>query len=55
MNVTWMVRVKFSISPYHDSIDCDVVPMQAYSMLLDRPWQYDIDLLHHGKTKDELA
>ena len=29
--------------------------MQAYSMLLDRPWQYDIDLLHHGKTKDELA
>ena len=45
-----MVRVNFSIGPYHHSIHCDVVPMQACSMLLGRPWQYDIDSLHHGKT-----
>jgi hypothetical protein len=45
-----MVRVNFSIGSYHDSIDCDVVPMQACSMLLRRPWQYDIDSLHHGRT-----
>jgi hypothetical protein len=45
-----MVRVNFLIGSYHDSIDCDVVPMHACSMLLGRPWQYDIDSLHHGST-----
>ena len=23
--------------------------MQAYSLLLGRPWQYDNNVLHHGK------
>ena len=50
MKVTRLVRVNFAIGSYHDSIDCDVVPMQACSMLLGRPWQFDIDSLHHGKT-----
>jgi hypothetical protein len=50
MKVIRMIRVNFSIGSYHDSIDCDVVPMQACSMLLDRPWQYDIDSLHHSRT-----
>jgi hypothetical protein len=35
--VTRMVRVTFAIGSYHDSIDCDVVPMQTCSMLLGRP------------------
>jgi hypothetical protein len=30
-------RVHFSIGTYHDYVDCDVVPMQAYSLLLGRP------------------
>ena len=50
VKVTRLVRVNFAIGSYHDSIDCDVVPMQACSMLLGRPWQFDIDSLHHGKT-----
>jgi hypothetical protein len=35
---------------YHDYADCDVVPMEACSLLLGRPWQYDTDSLHHGRT-----
>ncbi|XP_012702858.1 uncharacterized protein LOC105914754 [Setaria italica] len=43
VKVTRLVRVNFAIGSYHDSIDCDVVPMQACSMLLGRPWQFDIE------------
>jgi hypothetical protein len=50
VKVTWLVRVEFAIGSYHDSIDCDVVPMQACSMLLGRPWQFDKDSLHFVKT-----
>jgi hypothetical protein len=40
----------FSIGAYSDYVDCDVVPMEACSLLLGRPWQYDIDSLHHGRS-----
>lgn len=50
VKVTRLVRVHFSIGSYHDSINCDVVPMQACSMLLGRPWQFDKDSLHFGKS-----
>ena len=45
-----MVRVNFSMGSYHDYVDCDVVPMQACSLLLGRPWQYDTDCVHHGRN-----
>ena len=35
--VTQTCRVSFSIGSYADSIDCDVVPIQACSLLLGRP------------------
>lgn len=50
VKVTRLVRVSLSIGSYHDTINCDVVPMQACSILLGRPWQFDIDSLHHGRT-----
>lgn len=50
LKVTRIVRVHFSIGSYHDYADCDVVPMQACSLLLCRPWQYDRDTMHHGRT-----
>ena len=50
VKVTRLVRVQFAIGSYHDSIGCDVLPMQACSMLLGRSWQYDKDSLHHGRT-----
>ncbi|XP_066385049.1 uncharacterized protein [Miscanthus floridulus] len=50
LKVTRSVRVHFSMGSYSDYTDCDVVPMEACSLLLGRPWQYDIDCLHHGRT-----
>ena len=50
LKVTRMVRVNFSMGSYHDYVDCDVVPMQACSLLLGRPWQYDTDCVHHGRN-----
>ena len=37
--VTQTCRVSFSIGAYADFADCDVVPMQACSLLLGRPWE----------------
>jgi hypothetical protein len=42
--------VHFFIGSYHDYADFDVVPMQAFSLLLRRPWEYETDALHHGRT-----
>jgi hypothetical protein len=48
--VTHTIRAHFSIGTYHDYVDCDVVPMQACSFLLARPWEFDIDVVHHGRA-----
>ena len=48
--VTQTCRVHFSIGGYADHVDCDVVPMQACSLLLGRPWEFDNDALHHGSS-----
>jgi hypothetical protein len=47
--VTKLVRLNFAIGPYHDVIECDVVPMQACHILLGRPWEFDKDSMHHGR------
>nr|AAX96623.1 retrotransposon protein, putative, Ty3-gypsy sub-class [Oryza sativa Japonica Group]ABA92971.1 retrotransposon protein, putative, Ty3-gypsy subclass [Oryza sativa Japonica Group] len=33
-----------------DSVDCDVVPMQACLLLLGRPWEHDNDATHHDRS-----
>jgi hypothetical protein len=48
--VTHTTCVYFSIGTYHDYVDCDVVPMQACSLLLGLPWEFDTDVLHHTRT-----
>ena len=48
--VTKSARVHFSLGSYNDHADFDVVPMEACSLLLGRPWEYDNDAVHHGKT-----
>ena len=48
--VTQTCRVSFFIGSYADSVDCDVVPMQACSLLLGRPWEHDKDATHHGRS-----
>jgi hypothetical protein len=42
--------VHFTIGTYLDFVDCDVVPMQACSLLFGRPWQFDRESVHNGKT-----
>jgi hypothetical protein len=48
--VTHTARIHFSIDTYHDYANCDAVPMEACSLLLGRPWEFDTDVVHHGRT-----
>jgi hypothetical protein len=48
--VTHTTRVHFSIGTYHDYADCNVVPMQACSLVLCCPWEFDTDAIHHGTS-----
>jgi hypothetical protein len=50
VKVTQTARVHFSIGSYHAVGDFDVVPMDACSLLLGCPWEFDADALHHGRT-----
>jgi hypothetical protein len=43
-------RVSFSIGSYASPVDCDVVPMEACSILLGHPWEFDNDATHHGRS-----
>jgi hypothetical protein len=51
LKITRSIRVHFCMGSFHDYADCDVVPMEACSLLLGRPWQFDTDSLHHGLTR----
>ncbi|GKA94504.1 putative reverse transcriptase domain-containing protein [Tanacetum coccineum] len=49
--VSKRVHVPFSVgNTYKDNVSCDVVAMDAYHLLLDRPWEYDHDITHNGRT-----
>ena len=48
--VTKTARVHFSIGSYHDFADFDAVSMDACSLLLGRPWEFDTDAIHHGRS-----
>jgi hypothetical protein len=48
--VTHTARAHFSIGTYHNYVDCDIVLMQTCSLLLDHPWAFDTDVVHHGRA-----
>jgi hypothetical protein len=48
--VTHTAHIHFFIGTYHDYVDCDVAPMQACSLFLGLPWEFDIDAIHHGRS-----
>jgi hypothetical protein len=48
--VTKLLRINLAIKSYKDVVECDVVPMQACSILLGRPCQVDKDSMHHGRS-----
>jgi hypothetical protein len=43
VKVNRSARIHFFIGSYHDYADFNVVPIEACSLLLDRPWEYDTD------------
>lgn len=51
VHITHRALVSFSIGlHYKDKIFCDVVSTDVGHLLLGRPWQYDRDVSHNGKT-----
>ena len=50
LKITHKVRVTFVVGDYIDKVDCDVLPMDACQLLLGRPWQFDHDAVHAGKS-----
>ena len=51
VTVSKRVLVTFSVgTTYKDNVWCDVVPMDACHLLLGRPWEYDRNTNHNGRT-----
>ncbi|XP_048630228.1 uncharacterized protein LOC125602927 [Brassica napus] len=50
LKIKEQVTIPFSIGKYQDEVVCDVVPMQAGHVLLGRPWQWDRETKHDGRT-----
>ena len=41
--------MEFHIGTYKDEILCDIIPMDVFHILLGRPWQYDMKVVHDGR------
>jgi hypothetical protein len=50
LKVTHRVKVLFYVDGYVDKVECDVLPLHVYHLLLGRPCQHDVNALHHGCT-----
>ena len=50
LKIMHRARVKFLVGNYTDTVDCDVVPMNACHLLLGRPRQFDLDATHKGRS-----
>lgn len=50
LKVTKQEKVCFKMGSYEDQVLCNVIPLDASHILLGRPWQYDRDVFHRGKT-----
>ncbi|XP_074282769.1 uncharacterized protein LOC141607312 [Silene latifolia] len=52
VKVTKQVRVGLTMGSYVDDVLCDVVTMDACHILLGRPWQFDRDVVHRGRSNE---
>ena len=48
--MTERCKVPFSIGKYTDEVYCDVVDMDVCQLLFGRPWQFDVDAQHSGRS-----
>ena len=54
MKVHLQAKIMFNIGKFLDEVVCDVVLMEAGHLLLGRPWEYDRDATHCGKSNKYL-
>ena len=47
IKVNIIACIEFSINTYKDSADINLIPMQACSLLLDKPWIYANNVPHN--------
>lgn len=40
--------LRFKIGSFRDEVLCDIIPMDAFYMLLGRPWKFDGHVVHDG-------
>ena len=52
LKITHKARVKFSVGTYIDTVDYDVAPLSACHLLLGRPWQFDLNATHGGRSNN---
>ncbi|XP_074318277.1 uncharacterized protein LOC141655077 [Silene latifolia] len=52
MKVSKQVLVGLTMGSYYDKVLCDVIPMDACHILLGRPWQFDRDVIHRGRSNE---
>jgi hypothetical protein len=50
VTITKQCLVEFKIGGYRDEILCDVILMDVCHILLERPWKYDINVIHDGRN-----
>ncbi|GJX38769.1 hypothetical protein Tco_0252072 [Tanacetum coccineum] len=56
LKVTDICKVPLAIGKhYNELVTCDVVDMEAYHVLLGRPWQHDVDSTHQELENKTLA
>ena len=50
--VSKQALISFSVGPYYGEVLCDVLPMDAFHMLLGQPWLFDNPVMHdrHANT-----
>ena len=48
--VNLQTKITFTIGKFSDEVLCDVVPMEVGHLLLGRPWIYDRDATHCGRS-----
>jgi len=50
VHVSKQALVNYSIGGFKDEVLCEVLPMDTCHLLLGRPWQFDKETTHHGRS-----
>jgi hypothetical protein len=54
IKVTEIARIEFSLGPYKDSSEFDIVPMQSCQLLFGKPWISENNVVHNTITNKYL-